>query len=133
MQKLQNCIRNGKFEDMSGLEPFKKIFEELTVSDEGLILRDVRLIIPEVLKDQIINIAHEGHLGLIKMKRLLRSKVWFPMIHTLVENKIQNCMACQAIDKSGLSTTPVKMSVMPWEKVSIDFFGPNKRIFNGGS
>jgi hypothetical protein len=103
------------------------VFAELTVSTEGFILRDVRLVIPESLQERIIDIAHEGHLGIVKTKRLIRSKVWFPSIDKQVERKIHNCLACQATDKSGSFPTPVKMSLMPnqpWEYVSIDFYGP---------
>ena len=127
MIKLADCIRGNKLPKSANLEQFAKVFAELTVSHEGFILRDIRLVIPESLQGRIIDIAHEGHLGIVKTKRLFRSKVWFPNIDKQVEKKINNCLACQATDRSGLYPTPVKMSPMPnqpWENVSIDFYGP---------
>jgi transposase InsO family protein len=127
MQKLIECIRRGKIHKNEGLEKYRKMFSELSVSAEGLILNGLRLVIPTTLQNQIINIAHEGHLGIVKTKRLLRSKVWFPNIDVCVEAKIQNCMACQASDKTGTPSTPVEMSKMPtqpWDKISVDFYGP---------
>jgi len=37
-----------------------------------------RIVIPTALK--VIQLAHEGHQGIVKTKALLRSKVWFPNI-----------------------------------------------------
>jgi hypothetical protein len=83
-------------------------------------------VIPNSFQDKIISIAHEGHLGMVKTKKLLRSKVWFPNIGAMVEAKIKTCMACQGTDKSGTHVTPVFMTQMPehpWERVSSDFYG----------
>ena len=56
------------------LEPFKFVFPELTVVD-GLVLRGDRIGVPNTLQNKIVNIAHEGHLGITKTKNLLRSRV----------------------------------------------------------
>ena len=55
------------------------------VSEADLIIRGNRLVIPTKLRQQVISLAHEGHQGLIKTKKLLREKVWFPKIDTLTE------------------------------------------------
>ena len=39
------------------------MFPELTVVD-GLVLRGDRIVVPNTLQDKIVNIAHEGHLGI---------------------------------------------------------------------
>jgi hypothetical protein len=72
MQKLIECIRRGKIHKNEGLEKYRKMFSELSISAEGLVLNGLRLVIPTTLQNQIINIAHEGHLGIVKTKRLLR-------------------------------------------------------------
>jgi hypothetical protein len=57
---------------------------------------------------------------------LIRSKVWFPNIDQLVENKLKSCIACQATSSSGANFAPIQMSEMPtrpWSKLSADFFG----------
>lgn len=46
------------------LQAFKNIKEELTVSESGVLIRGERIVIPEILQEDIINIAHEGHLGI---------------------------------------------------------------------
>lgn len=77
LTKLINMIRKNKFIPSADLKPYSKVFNELTTTADGLILRDSRIIIPVELQEHIINIAHEGHLGLVKTKQLIRSKVWF--------------------------------------------------------
>ena len=53
---------------------------------EGIILRQRRIIIPQVLQSRAIQLAHEGHQGLTKTKSLVREKIWFPGIDKLVED-----------------------------------------------
>ena len=48
------------------------------------------------LRRGTINLAHIGHQGIIKTKRLLHSKVWFPNIDTMVKETIRACLPCQA-------------------------------------
>jgi len=40
----------------------------------------------------VLDIAHKGHLGIIKIKALLRKKLWFPCMDKIVETKIKDCM-----------------------------------------
>ena len=74
---------------------FEKIWNELSVIDD-LLLREERIIIPDKLQQKIVRIAHEGHLGVVNTKRLLRSKIWFRNLDALVEREINHCLTCQA-------------------------------------
>ena len=127
--KLTEAIKENKIEkDATELQPYSRVFYELTLTTEGLILRDNRLLIPTSLQTEIIQKAHEGHLGITKTKQLLRSKVWFPNIEIQVETIIKHCIACQAIDvkthKAPLIMSPVPSA--PWNEISIDLKGPIK-------
>ncbi|KAK7111230.1 hypothetical protein V1264_010901 [Littorina saxatilis] len=111
----------------SAFQIFKRVRDELSVSEEhSILLRNQRIVIPKALQQRTVDIAHEGHQGIIKTKGLLREKVWFPQMDQLVECKVKSCLAC-------LSTTPIhpseplKMTTLPphpWSEVSIDFAGP---------
>ncbi len=106
------------------MDSLYQIRHELSVVSTGdIILRDHRIIIPSALRQPIINIAHEGHQGIVKTKQLLRTKVWFPGIDSMVENTISQCMPCQTttIDKSREPLTMSKLPNGPWLEVSIDF------------
>ena len=75
--------------------------EELSISttDAGtVIMRDTKLVMPSSLQQQTLDLAHEGHQGITKTKALLRSKVWFPNIDKMIEEKVSKCIACAAND-----------------------------------
>ena len=81
---------------------------------------------PTVLRERAIAIAHEGHQGLVKTKKLLREKVCFPGIDNMVKQKIEKCIACQA-NGSESRPDPLHMSPLlpkPWHTVNMDFSGP---------
>ena len=93
---------------------------------EGTILRGHKILIPKSLQQQVIDICHGGHLGIVKMKQLLRSRVWFPGIDNSVERRITNCIPCQASINTA-KRQPLKMSPTPkgpWLQASADFCGP---------
>ena len=76
---------------------FNGVKDELTVSsDSNIILRGTRIVIPASLRHRAISLAHEGHQGLVKTKKLLRQKVWFPRIDEEVKILIDGCIPCQA-------------------------------------
>ena len=59
-----------------------------------------------------MELAHEGHQGLVKTKQLIREKVWFPGIDKEVKQVIDYCTPCQA-NTSSLCPSPLQMSELP--------------------
>ena len=106
---------------------FKTIQNELSLCDDSdILLRGDKIVIPQALQHKTVDIAHEGHQGLVKTKSLVREKVWFPNIDKFVESKITSCLACSAATPAK-SLEPMKTSPLPagpWTEVSIDFCGP---------
>ena len=113
------------------IQAFSKIRDELSIAeDSGIILRGSRIVLPNSLRQKAIEIAHEGHQGVVKTKRLLREKVWFPGIDNLVQQNIETCIPCQATGSKS-KPEPLEMTDLPpevWHTVNIDFCGP----FPGG-
>ena len=104
---------------------FLKILQELSL-ENNLILRRDRIVIPSLLQERMVKVAHEGHLGMANTKRLLRTKAWFPNMDNLVENEVKHCLPCQATVYQH-DREPLVMSELPngpWEQVKIDFYGP---------
>ena len=103
---------------------WQKVKEELTVGVTAqIILRGTRIAVPRKLQERVVNLAHEGHQGVVKTKSLLREKVWFPGIDKLVEKKVESCCAC-LISTPESKREPLKMSPLPkapWSEVSMDF------------
>ena len=127
LTKLRGMIKSGIFRSDVDVKDFGKVFGELMVSGDNLILRENRIVVPEILVSRLIELAHEGHLGMMKTKQLLRSKVWFPKMDEQIEVRIKTCLACQAVGGSKSYVTPLVMSQIPeapWTSVAIDFHGP---------
>ena len=58
------------------LHPYWTFREELTIED-GLILKGTRIIIPNNLHKTILELIHEGHLGLNKCKLRAKETVYW--------------------------------------------------------
>ena len=75
-----------------------------------------------------MELAHTGHQGIVKTKRLLREKVWFPGIDRMVKERIDNCIPCQAATPgTSPRLEPLRMTPLPsapWKELAADFLGP---------
>ncbi len=126
--KLAQYIQEGKARECKQdplTSQFNGVFSELSFID-GLILRGSRIVVPQQLRRRVLDICHEGHLGVVKSKQLLRSKVWFPGIDKSIEDMISNCLPCQACTRKTVRE-PLQTSSLPkgpWVEVSADICGP---------
>ena len=56
------------------LKPFSSRRNEITLY-QGCVLWGIRVIVPVKLRTQILNLLHESHPGVVRMKALARSYV----------------------------------------------------------
>lgn len=91
--------------------------------DRGCILYNHRVIVPDVLRKQVLAELHEGHLGVVKMKNIARSYVFWPTLDAEIEIIAKECSACRqqrdAPPRSMLH--PWEFPARPWQRVHIDF------------
>jgi len=110
------------------LRAFDNSFESLSVSSDGLVLRGHQIVVPTSLRQKMVDIAHEGHLGIVKTKQSMRRKVWFPFLDQLVETKVGRCIPCQACTQDNCKRMVPLENRQPlaavWHTVAGDFFGP---------
>ena len=94
LQAVMSAVKSGCWHkatpniSLSKLSRYEQVKEQLTCTDTVLLKSD-RLVIPATLQERIVDIAHEGHLGIVKTKALLREKVWFPCMDKMVETKVE--------------------------------------------
>ena len=124
MTQLRECIQTGKWERCSN-QAYKTVKDELT-SLGKLVLRGSRIVIPEKLRQKVIDLAHEGHQGIVKTKERLRTKVWWPGIDRDTEKRVKSCHACQVVSQPSRQEpmTRKKFPDGPWEDLAIDILGP---------
>jgi transposase InsO family protein len=132
LQAVLKAIETGNWYEgaqQSGVDTavfaaWQKVKDELTAGvSPQVILRGTRIAVPSKLQERVVNLAHEGHQGVVKTKSLLREKVWFPGIDKMVEKKVQSCCAC-LVSTPESKREPLAMSPLPkapWSEVSMDF------------
>lgn len=103
-------------------QPFKTHANSLTIEDKCL-LWGRRVIIPSVLRDRLLDGLHECHPGMVRMKSLARSYVWWPGIDLDIEDMVRTCESC-----SQSHHTPSKVPLLlwpwatsPWQRIHADF------------
>ncbi|MCG7866506.1 MAG: hypothetical protein JAY74_09055 [Candidatus Thiodiazotropha taylori] len=126
LQKVMTAVQTGRWWDDPDLSLYCRFKDEFSVYD-GVVLRDHRLVIPSSLQDQVIDIAHNTHQGIVKTKQLIREKVWFPGIDKMVEETVRACIPCQASYPGPSKREPICPTPLPpepWSEIALDFAGP---------
>ena len=128
LQNLARVITNQRRHEVGkDVSQYQQIKQELSISN-GVILRGIRIVVPEKLQSQMVMLAHSGHQGIVKTKRFLRDSVWFPGIDKKVEELVKGCVPCQATNHDPKpASESLQMSPLPQgpsQELSMDFCGP---------
>ena len=105
---------------------YNGICNQLTISENGIVLRGNRIVVPKNLRTATLKIAHSQHQGIVKTKALLRTEVWWPGTDRQIETLVASCIQCQAANTSK-TVEPLRMTTMPskpWQVIHGDFCGP---------
>ena len=127
MEHLQNgWPKQGKV--TADLLPFYKLRNELAVDRGCLVRDDGRVVVPTALQKQALQQAHQGHPGIVRMKRLLRQGLYWPGMGQAAAHHVKNCIPCQLSDKSTPKDPCQHRSIpapsRPGEQWGIDLLGP---------
>lgn len=93
---------------------------------QGCIMWGSRVVVPPRLRSKVLASLHEGHLGVVKMKSLARSYVWWPGIDGQIEDLAKSCTGCQQTQRQP-QPAPVhtwEWPSAPWQRIHIDYAGP---------
>lgn len=107
------------------LAPFYQRRNELTLNG-GCVMWGVRVIIPSNLRAKVLEELHMGHLGVVKMKALARSFVWWPKIDQDIEQVAMKCSGCQQVQNEPARAPlhPWEWPASTWQRIHVDFAGP---------
>ena len=122
--KVRDNILSGDWRNGEAPE-YRAISTELCCLGK-LILRGTRMVIPRALRPRLLEIAHEGHPGIVQMKQRLRTKVWWPKIDRDAEKFCRSCFGCQVVSKPPHPEPMARTQLPdgPWQDLAIDYLGP---------
>ena len=127
LSKVLNYVLQGwpSKPDSDELRPFFHRKEELSIED-GCILWGHRVVIPPPGREKIVELLHESHPGMTRIKGIARSYVWWPGIDDVLEKKVRHCQSCQEHQRlpSKAPLHPWEFPERPWSRLHIDFAGP---------
>ncbi len=107
------------------LQPYYFRRDELSV-DAGCLLWGSRLIVPPQGREEIMNVLHDSHPGIVRMKGIARSHIWWPKMDAAIEERVRSCQVCQAHQKvpAPAPLHPWEWPSRPWSRIHIDYAGP---------
>ena len=105
------------------LKPYFIRREELSVH-AGCFLWGARVTVPPQNREEVLNLLHDTHPGIVKMKSLARSYVWWPKMDTHLEEKVKSCATCQSHQKTPPCLHPWEWPGRPLSRLHVDYAGP---------
>ena len=131
LSKIVSYVKKGQAwipkVDAKAVQRFKAIMPELTVTGNGILLKDDRMVLPSSLQAKAIELAHRGaHPGQGGMERRLRCHFFFHEMFKKVEQYLKTCKTCACfVDKK--TKEPLDHHKVPahcWDTVAVDLYGP---------
>ena len=125
LARVYESIVKGWSVRIDGDKPYYERRNELTVH-QGCILWGIRVVSPNKLQDRVLEELHDSHLGVVKMKALARSYVWWPNISGRLEELVKGCDGCQLNQRMPTKAPlhPWEWATAPWQRLHIDYAGP---------
>lgn len=80
---------------------------------DGCIYRGFRLLVPQAMRNKVLALLHEGHVGIERMRRLCRMHFWWPRCDSAVGDHVLRCVPCQKARK-----IPVNKDLRSWSDTS---------------
>lgn len=110
-------------------KPFFTRQHELSVH-KGCLLWGTRVIISVKGEERVLQELHLSHPGIVRMKALARSHVWWPGIDESIERFVKLRRPCQMSRHSPPSAPihPWEVPHSPWSRLHLDFAGPSFSI-----
>ena len=107
------------------MEPYFFHRQELSV-EQDCVMWGVRVLVPGSLQSSMLQELHAGHLGIVKMKSLARSYIWWPGIDQEIEATTKSCDGCQRmkVNQQLVPVHPWEYPEGPWRRIHVDYAGP---------
>ncbi|CAL8069840.1 unnamed protein product [Orchesella dallaii] len=133
LQRVMVCCTEGWPEKCTKMDAELKKYwtvrDEITIQN-GLLLRNSRIVIPKKLQDEMLGRIHEGHLGVVKCRARARESCWWPGQSEDIAEVVRRCPVCvqERIERKE-PLIPSEFPTRPWMKVGMDLFQLNGNWF----
>ena len=111
--------------DDPDIKPYFNRKDEISLH-HGCLMWGARVIVPPPGRIDLLNELHDTHPGIVRMKALARSYVWWPGLDKELETLCKQCTHCQSQRKMPPKSPlhPWEYPKQPWSRLHIDFAGP---------
>ena len=94
---------------------------------EGLLFLGEKLIIPQGMRQDVLNCIHDSHLGIEKCKSRARAVVYWPGTSTAIERMVAKCSICLKHQRENQKEPllPDEVPQRSWQKLGADIFELN--------
>ena len=77
--------------------------------------------VPQKGRERALEMLHEAHPGMARMKALARSYMWWPGMDKEIERYVKGCQDCQSTrkDPPPLPLHPWSLPGKPWSRISL--------------
>lgn len=110
------------------ISQYFSVQNELSISEQGLLLCNGVPIVPHSLQEKVTGIAHEGHPGMTRTLLFLKENVWFSKMSAYVKQYVSQCSICSNSEKSlkivKSDFDKIPDDIEPWQLIHIDITGP---------
>ena len=119
-----------KYKLCADLRPYCSYRGELVVID-SIILKGRLIVIPNSLKQQVLNQLHINHMGIEKTKLLAHESVYWSSINADIKNYIKHCAMCLEFQQMQPKEKIIHHNIplRPWEVVSANVFHFNNKNY----
>ena len=103
--------------------PFWQLKDDLAI-ELSCVTYQGRFYIPSTMHKTYLNLLHEGHPGIVKMKLRAQTRVYWIGLNKEIEDHILRCEPCQINSKSQSKepVIPIEIPNRPWQKLGADLF-----------
>ena len=134
LQQLKSLIITGWLDSRDklhvDLRPYWSYRDKLAVRD-GIILKGRGIIMPNSLRQQVLNQLHTNHMGTEKTKLLACECVYWSSINADIEKCIKQCATCLEFQQTQPKEKIIHHDIplRPWKVVGGDVFHFNNRNY----
>ena len=127
LSRVQRYVLTCWPESDETTQQFHRVRQELSIH-EGCVMRGARVAVPTPGQATMLKLLHSSHNGVVKMKALAKSYIWWPGIDQQIENIAQHCGQCEENPRQPTRAPlrPWLFPQKPWSRVHVDYAGPTE-------